>query len=383
MLIMCIEGINYAQGNSIIHFTESTTVDESPIVERYGTLVNNVVGLLGNKAYEELTQNLNKSKCISSEAENKDTPNFVIVQVESMDSNLINMQYKNQYITPFLHSLSQKSVYYPYVLSYHMGGGTSDAEFSMINSIEPLGNYPAIKIENFDYSNSLIKSLSESSKYHSVAFHGNSGDFYNRNVAFPSMGFDQFFDLEKMNMTDTGWGAPDNEVLNYTANYINRINQPFISYTITMTSHTPFINAKNYYNNSLYDSIEDETVKNFFNSFSYVDKSIEDFILKVRSEHKNTFIFIIGDHTPSVNNEFYKQASFITDNKYFEFVPLFIITPDDKVYKEEKSVASFLDISPTILYTSGIKFDIKSNGRNLLNPGISTNADLIPFKGSL
>ena len=381
VMIMCIEGVNFAQGNSIIQHAGSKAGDESPIVERYGTLVNNIYCLVGNRGYTELNTNLSLSKTVSSNTESKKRPNFVILQIESMDSNIINTMYKDQYVTPFLHSLTEKSVYYPYVLSYHMGGGTSDTEFSVINSVEPIGYYPSIKIEGFNYSNSLIRHLSKN-RYYAAAFHGNSGEFYDRNIAFPNMGFNDFLDLKKMNMTDNGWGAPDNQVFDYAENYFKKINQPFISYIISMTSHTPFINAQNYYNNSLYDSIEDETVKNYFNSLSYVDRSIEDFVSKIREEHKDTYIFILGDHTPCIENEWYKQASFIMDNKYFEFVPLLIITPDNKVYKENKSVASFLDISPTILDASGIKYSIKSNGTNLINHGINKDDNSIPFKGS-
>lgn len=381
IMIMCIEGVNFAQGNSIIQHAGSKAGDESPIVERYGTLVNNVYCLLGNRGCDELNENLKLSKTVSSSTESKNKPNFVILQVESMDSNIINTQYKEQYVTPFLHSLSGKSIYYPYVLSYHMGGGTSDAEFSIINSIEPVGYYPAIKIEEFNYSNSFIRHLSQNN-YYSAAFHGNSGEFYDRNIAFPNMGFNNFLDLEKMNLADTGWGAPDSEVLDYAGNYFKKTNKPFVSYAITMTSHTPFINAQNYYNNSLYDGIEDETVKNYYNSFSYVDKSIEDYVSKIKAEYKNTYIFIIGDHTPCIENEWYKQSSFLMDNKYFEFVPLLIITPDNKVYKENNKVASFLDISPTILHASGIKFNIKSDGTDLINPDIAKDAAPIPFKGS-
>lgn len=60
-------------------------------------------------------------------------------------------------------------------------------------------------------------------------------------------------------------------------------------------------------------------------------------------------------------------------------MPLIIVTPDKKVYKEDKNVASFLDIAPTILEASNIKFEIKSDGLDLINS--IQNAPPIPFKG--
>ena len=181
------------------------------------------------------------------------------------------------------------------------------------------------------------------------------------------MGFQEFDDMTKMNLKDVGWGAPDNKVFDYALQRMKTVKSPFFTYIITMTSHGPFTNASNYYHNSDYDDISDVTVRNYFNSMSYVDKSIKDFVAALQSQNKDTNILIWGDHTPNVNNEtLFKQASFTYENKYFEFTPLFILTQDKKVYKETKKVASFLDISPTILETSGISFDVKSNGLNLL-----------------
>lgn len=379
LAVFYIETRNYAQGYSFIQLINDRYKGESPIVQRYGTVVNSIAGLFLNKGEKDLINSFEYGKEQLNNKEVQDNPNFVIIQVESMDSNVINQKYKDSYIAPYLHSLSGESIYYPYVLSYHKGGGTSDTEFSIINSVEPLDGFPAMKLSNYDYPNSMLSKLAEAS-YHTIAFHGNVGSFFNRDTAFPKMGFIEFFDMPKMNMKDIGWGAPDSEVFNFAANKLKNLRQPYLSYIITMTSHGPFTNASNYYNNNRYDDIKDETVRNFFNSMSYVDQSIRDFVTYIKSNFKNTYIFILGDHTPNINTDIYKKASFTYDNKYFEFVPLFVITPDNKVYKEDKRVASFLDISPTILYASGIQFKINSNGHNLINS--DGNFNKIPFKGS-
>lgn len=378
IIITSIEINNYSHGYSVVQFTKDQSRGESPIVERYGTLINNAVSLYLNRGQKGHEKNLIYGKEQSGKVTSLVKPNFIIIQVESMDANIINQKYKDQYVTPFLHSLAYENVFYPYVMSYHMGGGTSDSEFSIINSVQPLEDYPAIKLTDYNYSNSLIKRLAASS-YKTVAFHGNVGDFYNRDVAFPKMGFSSFFDVRKMKFKDIGWGAPDNAVFNYSVKKLKTVKQPFFSYTITMTSHTPFTSAENYYKNELYTDISDATTRNYFNSMSYVDQSIKDYIKQIQANFKNTYIFIWGDHTPNIETDTYKQASFSMENKYFEFVPLIIVTPNHKTYTEQTQVASFLDISPTILYASGIKFDLKSNGQNLINSKGANNGIL--FKG--
>ncbi|MDP4180015.1 MAG: LTA synthase family protein [Bacillota bacterium] len=378
IFIISIQFSNNAHNNFIATILQDRYRGESPIVQWYGTLINNFVSITRIGDENNIIGSFKYGKTIEVDKDSTDNPNFIVIQVESMDSNVINKKYKNQYITPYLKSLSEKNVYYPYVMSYHKGGGTSDSEFSIINSIEPLEDYPAMKLSNYDYSNSFLKSLAKES-YTNIAFHGNSDVFFGRDTAFPEMGFQKFYDIDKMGLKQVGWGAPDKKVFNFAAKTINNLPAPYLAYIITMTSHTPFTNAQNYYNKSAYDDIKNQTVKNYFNSMSYVDECIKNFIDDIRAQDSNTYFFIWGDHAPNITTDLYSQSSFSEGDKFFEFVPLIIITPDYKKYKETKEVASFLDIAPTILDNSGLSFKIKSDGKNLLD--MDSIGKEIPFKG--
>lgn len=379
LVVFSMEGWQYVHNFSLMQFINDYSANERVIVERYGTFVNNIVDLAVNRGDKKRIERFAYGQTLYSNKEIKDKPNFVFIQVESMDANVVGQKYKDKYIAPFLQSISQKSIYYPYTMSYHKAGGTSDCEFSIINSIEPLDDFPAIKINNYNYPNSFVGKLSANS-YNTVAVHGNDGSYFNRNVAFPKMGFLEYDDMDKMGLQHVGWGAPDSQVFDYTMDKLKGQHEPFLYYVITMSSHGPFTNARNYYNNSDYDDIKDETVRNYFNSISYVDQAINDFVTDIRNQHKNTYVFIWGDHTPGINADLYKQASFIQDEKYFEFTPLIIITPDNRSYMETKKVASFLDIAPTVLYASGVPFSEKTDGLNLLD--YSNTDGKIHFKGS-
>jgi lipoteichoic acid synthase len=396
LILASIETFNYVHKDSIINMVKDTFTGESPIVERYGTLADNIVDLIHNGSNNSLSSRLNYGKEQSSgtqpvmksaevknpiepaEVKTSAQPNYILIQVESMDANIVNQMYKGSYVTPYLHALESKSVYYPYTMSYHEGGGTSDCEFSVLNSVEPLSDYPALKLSGYDYPNSMVKILNDAS-YTTLAFHGNVGSFYNRDVAFPRIGYSGFYDMQKMQLPESGWGLPDDAVFNYAFNNLKTVNGVFFAHVITMTSHEPFNSARNYYNNSLYDDIGDKTVKEYYNSMSYVDKSIQDFVNKVQANFKNTYIIIYGDHTPNIKSSMYSQASFSMNGKYFEFVPMMIVTPDGTARKEKNEVASFLDIAPTVLKTSGIPCDFRSDGLDLAGsaPGIGN----LPFKG--
>ncbi|OPX43761.1 lipoteichoic acid synthase 2 [Ruminiclostridium hungatei] len=391
IILLGVETNNYYENKSIAQYMDDRYTGETEIVERYGTLANSVVNIIKNNSESKLIQQIHyghkqsNSNTISVGNDpknsylNSQSPNFAIIQVESMDANIVRQQYKDSYIMPFLNSLTKNSIYYPYTLSYHQGGGTSDAEFSIINSVEPLESFPAIKLTSYGYQNSVISKLSKAS-YDTMAFHGNVGAFYNRNIALSKMGFQRFYDISSMNYEDEGWGAPDDKVFSFALDKMKASGKPFVSYVITMTSHGPFESARNYYNNPAYDDIDNEIVKNYFNSFSYVDESIRDYVSAIQKNFPNTYVIIYGDHTPNINSEDFAQASFIDGDKYFEFVPMIVITPDKQKYTEKSAVASFLDVSPTILEASGLPYSVYSDGSSLITH--KAGPMNIPLKGS-
>jgi phosphoglycerol transferase MdoB-like AlkP superfamily enzyme len=103
-----------------------------------------------------------------------------------------------------------------------------------------------------------------------MAFHGNIGSYYDRNIAYPKMGYEKFYDIKGMGLKEEGWGAPDSDVFNYAENKMKSLKQPFFTYAITMSSHGPFTNVNNYYNNSNYNDVKDQVSRDYMNSMSYV-----------------------------------------------------------------------------------------------------------------
>ncbi len=378
IVLALLEGWNYANSLSVVQMGKNFYSTEEKIIERYGTFVNNIVDITVNYGGANMINQFNYGKSVTAAAIAEEHPNIVAIQVESMDAGIVNRQYKGEYVMPYLHSLTQKGVYYPFMLSYHKSGGTSDAEFSILNSIEPLGNYPSIKIPKYNYPNSFIKQLNTGG-YETTAYHGNIGNYYNRDVAFRKMGFDNFYDIGKMKLKESGWGAPDHEVFDFVLKNTEGLKQPFFDYIITMSSHMPFENTAGYYKNDRYGDIGDKVVRNYFTAFSYVDQSIRDFTNEIISEYPDTYILIWGDHTPGIEAPDYKQASYTSEGDYYEFVPFIMLTPDGKTYTGRRNSASFLDIAPTILDAAGIAYSYRTDGIDLAAP--PEKLPVIPFKG--
>jgi lipoteichoic acid synthase len=351
------------------------------VVKKYGLLTFNIVDLLNYQDGQQHIRAISYGPTVAS----ADTalaaarPNIVVLQIESLDAYIVDRKHKNRYITPFFHGLTSTAVYYPYMLSYHEAGSTSDCEFSTINSIEPFDDYPAIKIRNYDYVNSMVRQLS-SGGYASDAFHGNRGTYFNRAAAFKKMGFGRFFDMEGMGLHDVGWGAPDKSVFDFVAARMRQQQEPFFYYIITMSSHEPFTLTRPYYRNNFYSDLGNERTQDYFNAISYVDREVGEFVRTTRALRPNTYIFILGDHTPVIAKDVYKRAAFSQDARQFEFIPFFIITPDSLAFREDRCVSSFVDVAPTVLAASKAPFSIRSNGCNLLSRPLANTA--IEYRGA-
>jgi len=173
-----------------------------------------------------------------------------------------------------------------------------------------------------------------------------------------------------MKLKEVGWGAEDKEVYTFMLNKLEEQKEPFIYYTISMSSHEPYNLINSVFYDKIFNDINDVRVRNYFNSMRYVDKALEDAITKILRKHPDAIIFIFGDHCSNIReNPYYKNSRVITKSKIaIEFVPLFIVSSELTPYIEKNKVASLLDISPTIIYLSRIKTSIRTFGENLLNP---------------
>jgi len=378
LVILFYELIHAARGQSLVQLFKTYPGSELQVVSNYGTLTNTIVDFSLFPNYRKITEQFEYGKPKNLKPKTKDRPNIIVIQAESLDSNAIQLCYQGKHVMPFLHALSEESIYYPYMLNYHKAGGTSDAEFSIMNSVEPLGNFPSVKIPLFKHENSFVKILSQNS-YHTSVFHGNLGTYYQRNIAFPRMGFDTFYDITAMNLTEVGWGAPDHEVFQFVLEKMERQSSPFFYYLITMTNHCRFTNVLKYYQNHDFELIKNRDLRNFYNSLSYVDQTLKSFAKKVQSLGKESYIIILGDHTPGLQKKLYCEASLTAEKRHLEFVPLMIITPNGKAYRENTSVASFLDIAPTVLELANIETEFKTFGSSLLS--LDFYNEPIPYRG--
>jgi lipoteichoic acid synthase len=351
---------------------------EMALVSRFGFVAHHLFDLFGDPPLAVSSSRITYGGAFKTAGRPK-LNNIVMIQFESLDANIVNCRYHGQYVAPFLHELAARNLYYPYTLCYRKAGGTSDCEVAVLNSIEPLPKQVTMQSEVYPFPNALPKKLPR--VYRSKAFHGNVGEFYQRDLAYPKMGFGEFFDIRKMGLQEEGWGASDRSLFRFVQSQLAREKSPFFYYVITMSSHEPFNNTRTYYQDRRFDDIDQALTRKYFTSIAYSDAELKDFVTAVTRRFPDTYLFIYGDHTPYVINEGpYKRASVRIKRKELEFVPLIIVTPEHMRYTENRRVASYLDLAPTVLSASGAAATVLTQGVNLLNtPLLQTN---VPHRGS-
>lgn len=374
ILLLTIYLINSIQGKGFMDIIKTSEVTryfgEEQSIMLYGYIPNMAIGIFVNKDEKKIIANLKTGKKIESINENIQNPNFVLLQIESLDFTVINKKIGNVEVTPYLNKLSRENIYYKYCLSNHYAG-TLDAEFTAINGIEPIKEFPVFQLRDYDYPNSVVKILND--KYSTSVFHGNTLSFFNRNIAYAKMKFENKYGLKEMKLKEHGWGNLDDDVFNFMEKKITNEKEPFFSYYISLSSHYPYENVRNYTKFNKFIEVNDKIISDYYNSINYVDYTLKDFVENIRKSKPNTYFIIYGDHMSEVEKA--KKDIGI------EFVPMIIVTPDGKKNANNEIVVSFYDVAPTILFNSGLKFETNSFGADLINKNLEDSK--IPYKGRM
>lgn len=292
--------------------------------------------------------------------------NLIVLQVESIQNFVINREYDGQEITPNLNNLidGEGSIYFDRYFQLLGVGNTSDAEFVTNNSL-----YPSMKNPTYEqYSDNTFYGLPwilRNEGYKSWVFHGYKPEFWNREKAYPNQGFERFLsgdDYELIN-GGIGFGIADEHFFEQSIDYIKEMGEPFHSFMITLTSHTPFNMPDIHEKIKLRKEHEDTMFGRYLQSIHYTDGAIGKFIEELKEEnlYDNTIIAIYGDHVglpPTIDENKKNVEEYLKKPYGFDEIlniPLIIHIPGEDIKETVSTVGSQIDFLPTILNIMGIK----------------------------
>lgn len=307
--------------------------------------------------------------------------NLIVVQMESFQNFVINAKYNDQEITPNFNRLIQDkdTIYFDNYYQQVGSGNTSDAEFATNNSIFGSIMSYTYGIYYQNYFRGLPVLLKEKG-YNTNVYHAYDKKFWNREKAYPHMGFDRFVSRDDFDPTQIiGMGLSDEEFFRQSVEDMKKLPQPFYSFLITLSNHYPFYIPAEDYKIKLLQEDEETTFGHYINSVHYADQAIGQLIedLKEAGLYDNCIIAFYGDHMGLTKDDSEINASMTKYlGKPYNYetmmnIPLIIHIPHadggQGVNQTVHISGGQMDFMPTIAYLMGFDtLDTVYLGHNLL-----------------
>ncbi len=287
-------------------------------------------------------------------------PNIVILLVEGLGRAFTNEGAYLGNFTPYIDSLSRKSLYWENFLSE--GGRT----FAVLPSI--LGSLPFAK-NGFDELGAAMPNhlsllnILEKNGYVSDFYYGGDASFDNMSLFLNKNGITHLNDektfpngYQKMpNKTGFTWGYGDKELFRWYFASRPVDTKPHVSVLLTVSTHNPFfINEQDLYLQKFEKRMDQlglpENVKQERRNYNYqfasvlfLDDAVRNFMNEYskRSDFKNTVFLITGDHRlPEI------PMSTKIDRYH---VPLMIYSPLLQRTAKFSSISTHFDVTPSLL----------------------------------
>ena len=295
--------------------------------------------------------------------------NVVIVILESFSKEYIGFYNRHmdgyRGYTPFLDSLLAHSVTYTH--SFASGRKSIDAMPSVLSSI-PMLIEPYIVTP---YSTNAVSSLAACLRdegYTTAFFHGAPNGSMGFQAYARSAGFEHYFGMDEydgIDAFDGTWAIWDEEFLQYYAQRMNQMQEPFITAVFTASSHHPFRVPERY------EGVFPQGNKPIHPCVGYTDHALRKFFAYAQQQawYENTLFVITADHTNQVSLPEYATAKGL-----FE-VPIAFYSPQwSQGEVHEQSAVSQTDIMPSVLAYLGYQKPFFAFGENIL-----TNEKLHPW----
>lgn len=323
-------------------------------------------------------------------------PNIVLLVIEGLGSDFVGVNAKYKGFTPYLQSLTTKSIYWENHLS---NSGESFASIPNIIGSLPFGKEGFTNLENHNSRNTLYSILKKNGYITSYNTGGNSAfNFIDKFLdeervdrIIDRKDFGNEYHLQEEDAAGISLGYPDTELYKkFNAKFFSS-TKPRFDVLVTLSSKNPYLipNQESYIKkveNKIDQLKLDKKAKKLasknkelFASLLYADNALKTFMesYKRRVEFKNTIFIITGSHNttdlPQSNNlERYK-------------VPLLMYSPLQKEAKVISSLTSHVDIAPSIISFLDTNFSVELPsktawlGTSLIHDKIFNNEKQIPL----
>lgn len=195
------------------------------------------------------------------------------------------------------------------ILSPVFGGGTANAEYEALCGLP--ANTPAMmfQTEVLNAQTPCLPLLLKKRGYHALASHPNRAGFWNRNMAFPRIGFDRFISLNDYRLDELrGPYLSDPSTLRQNLEHVAAAPKPVFNYVMTIAAHWPYNEDKSETGASTRERVEitpeDELAEDYINAIGESTEALQGFIRELGKTDPDALIVIFGDHLPLLGANF-------------------------------------------------------------------------------
>lgn len=403
LIIFCLIGVKYVEKGKQKSYNKDMQIREATIFGYHISDIDNVINIKAQTKYKKY-DNMNEDyKALKDEYQTKygeekygfqgilENKNIIILQLESVQEFVVNKQINGKEITPNLNKFINENIKIS-DMNMQSYSTTADSEHSVITSIYPMENGMSFSKYYTNTYDDLFKIFNKAN-YHTSYMHGNYPYFWNRGNVYSRFNLnelvlkEQFEDLSENINGDLSDELLYKQAVQKLKNYDN----PFISYIVAASSHTPFTLEGLQDRSKVSIDVgkyKDTYFGNYLESMNYADYAFGVFIEELKKErlYDDTAILVFGDHNGlnMYNEEMIDLLTEINPNitdidlklNYTKVACGFKI-PGISNIQIDKPVSK-LDIKPTLSYLCNIE-DGFSLGTNIFGnkPFVSLNNERI------
>ncbi len=285
--------------------------------------------------------------------------NVVLISVESYSAEFMAAFGNTRNLTPATDALAQQGLLFTQL--YATGTRTVRGLEALALGVPPTPGHAIVKRPNNGGLFSM-GSVLKSKGYEPIYLYGGYGYFDNMNTFFSGNGY-TVIDRSALKPAEIHfeniWGVADEDLFTLSLRELDArhaASQPFFAHIMTTTNHRPFT-----YPAGRID-IPSKTGRE--GGVKYTDWAIGQFIERARAKpwFANTLFVIVADHTHKGRG---KQELPI-ENYH---IPMVIYAPAHVAPGRVDSIASQIDVAPTVLGLLGLSYRSKFFGQDILRDG--------------
>ena len=389
IIIFCILGVNYVEKGKQKSYNKDLQISEATIYGYHISDIENAFTMKKQTRYKNYNDMIQDYETLKEDYDTKygqeryplegilEGNNVIIIQLESVQEFVIHKEINGKQITPNLNQFLDENIEFAnmYMQSYST---TADSEHSTITSIYPMENGMSFSRYYTNTYDDLFKIFNQKD-YHTSYMHGNYPYFWNRGNVYGRLNLNELVLKEQFeDLSENINGDLSDELLYKQAvQKLKGYDQPFLSYIVAASSHTPFtlegLQDRSKVNIDV-GKYKNTYFGNYLEAMNYADYAFGVFLQELKEANlcDNTAILVFGDHNGlnMYNEELIDFLSYINseitdvDLKLnYTRVACGFKVPQMQSIKIEKPINK-LDIKPTLAYLCNLE-DSFSLGTNM------------------